>query len=130
MVEIRGVYKALTNVGSAAVNLGGAINAADVATILADTNALITKNVALANFPFYMVLASDGITEGTGLSVTATRSLDGGAFAACANSGTISEVSNGIYTIDLDDTDRDGDTITLMFQAAGALTRIITFITN
>ncbi len=88
------------------------------------------ETLAITNFPFFMVLASDGVPEATGLTVTATRSLDGGAFAACANSGTISEVSNGIYTIDLDDTDRDGDTITLMFQAAGALTRIITFITN
>ncbi len=40
VVEIRGIYKALVNVGSASVNLDGAILAADVALILADTNEL------------------------------------------------------------------------------------------
>ena len=37
-IQIRGTYKAVTNVGSATVNYDGAIKAADVATILADTN--------------------------------------------------------------------------------------------
>ena len=40
VVEIRGIYKDLANVGSASVNLDGAINAADVALILGDTNEL------------------------------------------------------------------------------------------
>ena len=37
-IQIRGTYKAVTNVGSATVNYDGAIKAADVATILADTD--------------------------------------------------------------------------------------------
>lgn len=40
VVEIRGIYKDLVNIGSASVNLDGAINAADVALILGDTNEL------------------------------------------------------------------------------------------
>ena len=45
VVEIRGIYKDLVNIGSASVNLDGAINAADVALTLADTNELQTDNV-------------------------------------------------------------------------------------
>ncbi len=40
VVEIRGIYKALANIGSASVNLDGAILASDVALILADSNEL------------------------------------------------------------------------------------------
>ena len=45
VVEVRGIYKALTNIGSASVNLDGAINAADVALILADTGELQADDV-------------------------------------------------------------------------------------
>jgi hypothetical protein len=40
-VQIRGTYKAITNIGSASVNLDGAILAADVAAILVDTGTTI-----------------------------------------------------------------------------------------
>ena len=36
-IEVRGTYKAITNVGSASVNTDGAIKAVDVASILEDT---------------------------------------------------------------------------------------------
>jgi len=88
----------------------------------------VKKNAALSNFEFLMVDATDGYTEETGLSVTAQRSIDGGAFAACANA--VSEVGNGIYKINLAATDLNGDVITLRFSAAGARTRYITIKTN
>jgi len=88
----------------------------------------ITKNTALAAFPFLMVLASDDITPATGLTVTATRSLDGAAFGACANA--VAEVGSGIYTIDLAAADLNGDTVTLRFTAATANDRLITIVTQ
>ena len=88
----------------------------------------IQKNTALANFEFLMVDATDGYTEETGLTVTAQRSIDGAAFAACANA--VTELSNGIYKISLAATDLNGDVITLRFSATGARTRLVTIKTN
>lgn len=101
---------------------------AAIAAVQADLPQRITKNVALANFPFLMVLASDHATGATGLTVTATRSIDGAAFAACANA--VVEVANGMYKIDLAATDLNGNTITLKFTAATADTRFITIVTQ
>lgn len=110
--------------GDAFARLGapaGASVSADVAAMAARLPARITKNTALAAFPFKMVLDSDGKTPATGLTVTATRSLDGGAFAACANVPV--EISGGAYTIDLANTDLNGNTI--MLRLAGTLARTI-----
>jgi len=109
--------------------------AADIATaqidltqIKADLPTQITKNTALANFPFLMVLASDDITPGTGLTVTATRSIDGAAFAACANA--VTEIANGWYKISFDASDLNGDTIALRFAASTANDRNIAIVTQ
>lgn len=88
----------------------------------------VKKNTALNNFEFLMVDATDGYTEETGLTVTAQRSIDGGAFGACANA--VVEVSNGIYKINLAAADLNGNVITLRFSATGARTRLITIKTN
>ena len=58
------------------------------------------------------------MTPKTGLTVTPTRSIDGGAFSACANS--VSEVSNGWYKINLAAADLNGDVIVPRMTAAGA----------
>lgn len=88
----------------------------------------IQKNTALNNFEFLMIDSTDGKSPKTGLTVTPTRSIDGAAFAACAN--TVTEVANGIYKINLATTDLNGDVITLQFAATGALTRFVTIKTN
>jgi len=54
--------------------------------IAADLPAKPAKNVALDNFAFIMVDATDHVSAKTGLTVTAQRSLDGAAFASCAAS--------------------------------------------
>ncbi len=77
----------------------------------------IVKNTALAKFPFVMTDATTHAPK-TGLTVTATRSLDGAAFAACANS--VVEVANGAYTIDLAAADLNANTVQLRFTATGA----------
>jgi hypothetical protein len=81
----------------------------------------VKKNTQLASFEFAMFNAS-GVGQ-TGLTVTATRSIDGAAFAACANA--VTEVSSGIYKITLATTDLNGDVITLRFAAAAAQDTLI-----
>jgi hypothetical protein len=88
----------------------------------------INKNTALNNFSFLMVDSTDHVTPKTGLTVTAERSIDGAAFAACANA--VAEVGNGVYKINLAATDLNGDVITLKFTAAGADQRTITIVTQ
>jgi hypothetical protein len=78
----------------------------------------LKKNTALANFMFFMIDSSDHVTPKTGLTVTAQRSLDGGAFAACANA--VTEVANGWYKINLAATDTNADVIAFKFTSAAA----------
>lgn len=84
------------------------------------------KNTALPAFEFLMVDTGDN--PAVGLTVTSQRSIDGGAFASCANSA--SELGSGIYKIDLAAADMNGGIITLKFSATGADTRFLTIITT
>lgn len=77
----------------------------------------IQKNTAFNNFPFIMY-ASGTNTPKTGLTVTATRSIDGSSFAACANSPA--ELGNGYYLINLAASDVNGTVINFRFSATGA----------
>jgi hypothetical protein len=81
------------------------------------TTSNIKKNQALNAFEFTM---TDSTTHApkTGLTVSATRSLDGAAFAATANSPT--EIANGDYAINLAAADLNANTVMLRFTAAGA----------
>lgn len=88
----------------------------------------VAKNTALAGFMVFMRDATNPAAGKTGLTVTATRSIDGAAFAACANA--VSEVSNGWYKIDLAAADLNGGTIALNFAATGAVTSVSTIITQ
>ena len=87
--------------------------------------AIPQKNTAFSNFTFLMVLASDNVTPATGLTVTGEVSLDGGAFAAV--SGTIAEISNGIYQFDAAAGDTNGDSVIWRFTAATANDTFVTF---
>ena len=77
----------------------------------------LKKNQALANFAFLM---TDSTTHNpaTGKTVTATRAIGSGAFAA-VSTPTVTEVSNGQYRIDLAASDLTGDVVTLRFTATG-----------
>lgn len=103
-------------------------NATKLDTLVADSPGRPAKGVALAGFPFLLVASSDHVTGKTGATVTATRSLDGAAFAACANTAT--EVGSGIYKITLASTDLDADTVVLKFTATDADTRYVTIVTQ
>lgn len=108
--------------------------ASDVVLIYSDTTSIalasgtIKKNVALSNFTFLMVDATDFATPETGKTITATRRLDDGSFAATSNAAT--EVGNGIYTIDLSAADMNGTIVTLRFTATGTADRFITIVTS
>ncbi len=81
-------------------------------------------NTAFSDLEFLMIDSADNISPKTGLTVTGTRSIDGGAFAAVT--GTIAEVGNGIYQIDATQADVNGAIITFRFAATGAN---VTFLT-
>lgn len=106
----------------------GASVSADIAAIKAELPQRVTKNTALAKFMFFMVSSTDHVTGKTGLTVTATRAIDGGAFGACANSAT--EIANGWYYLDLANTDLNGNVIAFNFTGTGADVRAITVITQ
>lgn len=100
------------------LNVGGLVASSAEATF--------KKNVAYNNFPFVMF-----DTEGnpsTGLTVTAQRSIDGGAFAACTNSP--SEVGNGGYKISFSAADLNGDSILVRMTASEAAPTLFTLTTE
>lgn len=89
----------------------------------------VKKNSALAKFEFLMTDAvNHAPMAGLGAGVTVTRSIDGAAFAAGTLSA-VSEVANGIYSVDFAAGDLNGNVIVLKATGAGADTtfeRIIT----
>lgn len=91
-------------------------------------DAQITKNVALSNFPFFMVDETDFATPETSLTITAQISKDGGAFSACTNAAA--EIANGWYKIDLTQTEMNADVILLRFTATGAAARNVQMFTQ
>lgn len=95
-------------------------------TLTASTR--VKKNTALAGFMFFMADSADHVTPKTGLTITATRAIDGGAFAGCANSAA--EIANGVYKIDLAAADLNGNNIILKFTSAGADQTTILVVTS
>jgi len=116
------------NGGRLDVILDARASQTSVDAVAADLPQRVTKNTALAGFPFKLVSSSDHVTAVTGATVTATRSLDGAAFAACANSA--SEVASGWYKIDLAAGDLNGNTVALRFTASGADAREFVIVTQ
>lgn len=115
------------NVGGNVVGSVGSVTAAVTLGTVNSSASNIKKNVQLTAFPFIM---TDSTTHGpaTGLTVSATRSLDGNAFASCANS--VTEVANGWYKITLAAADLNANTVALRFTATSADDRDITIVTQ
>lgn len=86
------------------------------------------QNIALSNIMFLMVDDTDHVTPKTGLTVTGERSIDAGAFAAVT--GTIAEISDGIYQFDASAADMNGAFITFRFSGTAADDTFITFETT
>ena len=110
------VRMGLTALPNAAAAASGGLPTVDSANSVKIQTAS-KKNQALAKFEF-MMTDSTNHAPATGKTVTATRSIDGGAFAA----GTISavtEVSAGVYYVDLAAGDTNGNVVTYRFTASG-----------
>jgi hypothetical protein len=90
----------------------------------------IKKNTAITAFTFLMVQSSDHVTGATGLTVAGNYSGDGGAVAALTNTAVITEISNGLYEIDLTAGELNYENVTLIFTASGADARVITIHTS
>lgn len=106
-------------VGSVTGNVGGNVvgSVASVTAAVAITSN-IKKNQALAAFEF-MMTDSTNHAPATGKTVTCTRSIDGGAFAA-GTLANVTEISNGIYSVDFGAGDLNGKVITLRATAASS----------
>ena len=103
----------------------GRLTAARAAT-LDNLPSAVQRNTALSDFPFTMVDSAGAPL--TGLTVSATRRIDAGVFAAAANAPT--EIADGWYTINLAAADLNGATIALRFTATGARDRNFTIVTR
>lgn len=79
----------------------------------------IKKNATAAGFMFVMTDMTTHVPT-AGLTVVGTRALDGAAFGALTNSGSIASVGSGTYTIDLVPADVNGNHVMLRFTNATA----------
>lgn len=86
----------------------------------------IRKNVALPKFEFLM---TDSTTHApvTGKTVTVTRSIDNGAFAAGTLSA-VTEIAFGVYSVDFGAGDLNGTVITLRATAATSDDLLVTIV--
>lgn len=76
------------------------------------------KNTAGQNLGFALVSTADGSAV-TGATVTARRSIDGGAQASAT--GAVSEKGNGQYNLAMSQADTNGDEVSFLFTASGAV---------
>lgn len=88
----------------------------------------IKRNQALSAFQF-MMTDSTNHSATAGLTVTCLRSVSAGSYIA-GNLGAVSEVSYGMYTLDLSATDLSGANTVLRATATGADATFVTLITS
>ena len=86
------------------------------------------KKNTQADITFVMRDSTNGRTPIDGETVAAQRSLDGAAFASCANS--VTEIGNGAYIITLAAADLNADIIILRFTSSGSDDLLITIKTE
>ena len=107
-----------TRIDASALNTAAATT---IPAIAADNPNRPTRGVQFDNHVFTMVDATDFNTPETGVTVTATISKDGGAFAACTNAA--SEISGGFYKITLTATEMTCDVVALKLTGTGCAQR-------
>jgi hypothetical protein len=136
VASVTGAVGSVTGaVGSVTGAVGSVTGAVGSVTVVSDKTgytlanpAGLKKNTAWPNFSFAMYNATTGALMSGLTPVNAQRRIDTGAVAACTNS--VTEVSAGIYTIDLAAADLNGDAITLLFTATGAVSRDFQIVTE
>ncbi len=121
---VRGGMTALPN---AAAGANGGLPTVDASnSVKIQTN--LKKNQAFSSYQFVMT-DSTNHNPATGLTVTATRSIDGGSFGS-GTLGSVTEVANGAYKLDLGAGDLNGNNILLRFTATGADTLLEKVVTE
>lgn len=107
------------NVAAVTGSVGGSV-AGSVGSVVAAVaiTSNIKKNQALAGFEFLMTDSTNHAPL-LGATVSVTRSIDGAAFGAGTLSA-VTEVSNGMYSVDFGAGDLNGKTIVLRATAVGA----------
>ena len=85
------------------------------------------KDTLSGGFMFVMTSLATGLPQ-TGLTVTSQVSLDGGAFGATVNS--VTELSNGVYILNIAAADVNGNHAMLKFTATGANTTFTEIVTQ
>lgn len=100
----------------------------DTAKLITAPQSNVKKNQALTKFAFVM---TDSTTHApvTGKTVSCTRSIDGGAFGA-GTLANVTEVGNGIYTVDFGAGDLNGNVIVLRATASLCDDTLVTIITQ
>lgn len=107
----------VTNVNQVSVRSNNSAGLVTVASAVSLTSN-IKQNQALASFSFLMT-DSTNHAPAAGLTVTVTRSIDGGAFAAGTLSA-VTEVSDGLYKVSFAAADLNGKVVVLKAVATGA----------
>lgn len=110
------IYTTPPNFTALAINASGSVK---IQTIL-------KKNGGIANYHFLM---TDSTTHNpaTGKTVTVTRVLDNGSLVA-GTIGAVTEISNGLYRVDLPAADLNGDVVTLCMTASGCDPLLVTML--
>jgi hypothetical protein len=114
-------------VGSVTGNVGGNV-VGSVASVTADVNVTSNINKNAASRITFVMTDSTTHAPKTGVTVTAQRSLDGGALASCANS--VTEIGSGLYTLVLAAADTNADELCYRFTGTGADDLIIERVTQ
>lgn len=98
----------------------------DTLDVTATLSTRLKTNQALNSFHFLM---TDSTTHNpaTGKTVTVTRAIDTGAFGA-GTIGSVTEVANGIYRVDLPAADLNGAVVTLRATASGCDDLLMTLV--
>lgn len=114
----------VSSVTGAVASVTGAVGSVGAAVTITSS---VKKNQALAKFQFLMTDSTTNAPK-TGLTVSVTRSIDGGAYAA-GTLANVAEVGSGMYTVDFGAGDLNGTVVVLQTTAVGANTmfeRVIT----
>lgn len=113
----------VTTAATAATPVAASVTAAVAVT------SNVKKAAAIANFPFAM---TDSTTHApkTGVTVTAQISKDGGAFATCTNSGTITEIASGGYALSLTSSETNCNAFLLRFTGTASDDQLIPVFTQ
>lgn len=121
----------VNTIGDLAYTITG--TAADPVINMVDqvTNGLqITSNVKRNASNTVVFIMTDSVNHQlkTGLSITAKRSSDAGAFVTCSNA--VVEIGNGFYAVTLLPAETNCSVIGLLFTAGGADSTAITYMTQ